>query len=58
MANHLRYPLPIVIEYEFSRLASQYLIEAYAQVLPEIRAQIKPPQPNESKLSSVKEAEA
>lgn len=55
MANHLRYPLPIVVEYEFSRLASQYIIEAYAQVLPEIRTQIKPPQPNESGLSGVKE---
>ncbi len=58
MANHLKYPLPTVVEYEFSRLASQYLIEAYAQILPEIRTKIKPPQNKKLNLSSVKEAES
>ena len=56
MANHPTRPLPIVVEFEFSRLASQSLIDAYAQVLPEIRSTTKTPKSNESKRASVKEA--
>lgn len=47
---------PVVVEFEFSRLASQYLTEAYAQVLPEIRSTTKAQKSNESARASAQEA--
>lgn len=55
MANHLTRPLSIEVEFEFSRLAHQYLIDAYAQVLPELRLKFKPAKPIESTPARAKE---
>ncbi len=41
MANHHPPTLPVEVEFEYSRLASQYLVDAYAQVLPELRSASK-----------------
>lgn len=55
MANHPTRPLPVEVEFEFSRLASQYMIDAYAQVLPEIRFNTRTPKTITSMPASVKE---
>lgn len=55
MATQSPRPRPVVVEFEFSRLASQYLSEAYAQVLPEIRFTTKAQKFNESARASAQE---
>lgn len=56
MAKRPPRPRRVVVDFEFSRLASQYLIDAYAQVVPEIRATTKSQKSNQSKRASAKEA--
>jgi len=58
MANHPTRTLLVEVEFEFSRLARQYMIDAYAQVLPEIRLKTKTPKPIESRTASAKEAQS
>jgi len=58
MANHHPQILKVEVEFEFSRLASQYLVDAYAQVLPEIRSTSKRSKPSESIQTSHKEAQS
>ncbi len=41
MANHHTPKLPVEGEFEDSRFASQYLVDACAQVLPELRSACK-----------------
>jgi hypothetical protein len=48
----------IEVEFEFSRLASQYLVDAYAQVLPEIRSTSKPSKPIKSMQTSPQEVQS
>ncbi len=58
MANHPTRALSVEVEFEFSRLASQYLIDAYAQVLPEIRFNTKISTSIESTPANVKEVQS
>ncbi len=57
MANHPTPTLSVEVEFEFSRLASQYLIDAYARVLPEIRFNTKTSTSIESTPAHVKEVQ-
>lgn len=58
MANHHQRILNVEVEVEFSRLASQYLVAAYAQVLPEIRSTSKSSKQRESLDINLKEAQS
>jgi hypothetical protein len=58
MANHLTRTLSVEVKFEFSRLARQYLIDAYAQVLPEIRLKPKLSKSIESTPVSAKEVQS
>lgn len=58
MANHHPRILKVEVEFEFSRLASQYLVDAYAQVLPEIRSTSKPSKPSKSMQTTHQEAQS
>jgi hypothetical protein len=58
MANHLTRTLAVEVEFEISRLASQYLIDAYAQVLPEIRCNTKASTSIEPMPAIVKETQS
>ena len=48
--------LTLEVEFEFSRLVSQYLADADAQVLPEIRSTSKRSRPSESTQTSPQKA--
>ena len=58
MANHPTRTLAVEVEFEFSRLAHQYLMDAYAQVLPEIRLNTKTAKSIESTPASAKEMQS
>ena len=58
MANHPTRALAVEVEFEFSRLASQHLIDAYARVLPEIRLKPKTSNPIDSTPASAKEVQS
>jgi hypothetical protein len=58
MANHPTRALSVEVEFEFSRLAHQYMIDAYAQVLPEIRLNTKTSKPIDSRPASAKEVQS
>lgn len=57
MVKHPLQSRSILVEFEFSRLAQQYLIDAYAQVLPEIRATAKVPQENQSPCTQIQKTQ-
>lgn len=58
MANHPTRTLSVEVEFEFSRLASQHLIDAYAQILPEIRLNTKSSTSIESTPANAKEVQS
>jgi hypothetical protein len=58
MANHHPRNLNVEVEFEFSRLASQYLVDAYAQVLPEQRSTSRPSKRTKSMDIKIKEAQS
>lgn len=58
MANHLTRTLCVEVEFEFSRLAHQYMIDAYAQILPEIRLNTKSAKSIESTPTPAKEVQS
>lgn len=58
MVNHHVRLLHIEVELEFSRLASEYLTDAYAQILPETRSTPRTQKPSEPIPTSIKEAQS